>query len=70
MTKQTVFESSINTSCILGHIESAFGIESRNVAEIHFESCGMMLHIISGKYKGWYDVHSGDDESGYYFIAA
>lgn len=70
MTKQTVFESYINTRCILTHVESAFGLESRNVAEIHFESWGMMLHILSGKYEGWYDIHSGDDESNYFFIAA
>lgn len=68
MKKQTVFESYMNTRCILTHVESAFGIESRNVAEIHLKSWGMMLHIISGKYQGWYDVHTGEEETNCYFI--
>lgn len=70
MNKQTVFESHIQSGCILSHIESAFGIESRNVSEIHFKHVGIMLHIMCGKFEGWYDVHSTGADSNYFFISA
>lgn len=70
MTEQTVFESTLIDNCIYNHIESAFGIEARNVSEIHPEFWGLMIHITFGPYQGWYDVHSDDDERNYYFISA
>lgn len=70
MKVKTVFESSSNNQCIFDHVESAFGIAARNVVKVYPQFWGTMIHITGGDFAGWYDVHSDEDETNYYFISA
>lgn len=70
MTKQYVFESQVNDECIFEHIESAFDLPSRHAAQIHCENWGVMVHIMWGRYEGWYDVvHAGNGKNNRFICA-